>query len=140
MTVGGNVAVLVWLLAGFVAVATVAVVALHGDRFRDWVGTPDDVPARPEQTGDGEAAPSGDAESESTLSDEERILQMLDENDGRLWQRDIHEQTEWSKSKVSRLLSTMEGNGKVRKIAIGRENIITLPGAEPELAQSGIDR
>jgi len=140
MTVGGNVAVLVWLLAGFVAVATVAVATLHGDRFRDWLGTPGDAPARPEQVGDAEAAPSGDAESESTLSDEERILQMLDENDGRLWQRDIHEQTEWSKSKVSRLLSTMEGNGKVRKIAIGRENIITLPGAEPELAQSGIDR
>ena len=139
MTTGPSFAVLVWLLAAFVTVATVAVVALHRDRIRGWLRHRDaDAPSRPGPASTDEDG-AGTSES-SSLTDEERILRMLDRNDGRLWQRDIHEQTEWSKSKVSRLLSRMAEEEKVRKIAIGRENIIALPGDEPELARSGIDR
>jgi uncharacterized membrane protein len=43
----------------------------------------------------------------------------------------IVENTDWSKSKVSMLLSEMETEGQISKLRIGRENIISLAGQEP---------
>jgi uncharacterized membrane protein len=141
MTVGPDLAVLVWLLAAFVAVATVAAVTLHRDQLRARVRRERRTgrPPRPASSAASSQSASGEEGGTSPLTDTERILELLDKNDGRLWQRDIHERTEWSKSKVSRLLSRMEEADQIRKIAIGRENIIALPGDEPELARSGID-
>jgi uncharacterized membrane protein len=141
MTVGPDLAVLVWLLAAFVAVATVATVTLHRDQLRARLRRERRTgrPPRPASSAASSQSASGEEGGTSPLTDTERILELLDKNDGRLWQRDIHERTEWSKSKVSRLLSRMEEANQIRKIAIGRENIIALPGDEPELARSGID-
>ena len=72
-------------------------------------------------------------------SDEQRTIDLLRENGGRLPQREITERTEWSKSKVSRLLSRMEEDDMVTKINMGRENLIALPGYEPEGAKSVFD-
>jgi uncharacterized membrane protein len=47
-------------------------------------------------------------------------------------QKDITEATEWSASKVSRLLSKMDEEGLVRKITLGRENVIQLVGDDRE--------
>jgi hypothetical protein len=66
------------------------------------------------------------------VSDEERVLRLLSENGGRLPQSDIVETTGWSKAKVSRRLSRMDETGRVRKIRLGRRNLIALPGAEPD--------
>ncbi|MFC6836742.1 helix-turn-helix transcriptional regulator [Halomarina ordinaria] len=87
---------------------------------------------------DGDDGPSAAAPPEP-LTNEDRIMQLLDEGGGRLRQADIVERTDWSKSKVSRLLSRMEENGEVRKISIGRENLIARPGDEPESARSPFD-
>jgi hypothetical protein len=65
------------------------------------------------------------------ITDEDRVLRMLDEHDGRLPQSDIVERTEWSKSKVSRLLSRMEDDDQIKKITIGRENLVTHLSDEP---------
>jgi uncharacterized membrane protein len=72
---------------------------------------------------------------EPILTDEDRVLRLLAERGGRMKQRDIPDETDWSKSKVSRLLSRMADDGQVSKINVGRENIITLAGYEPEAAQ-----
>jgi len=69
------------------------------------------------------------------LTDEDRVRQLLRENGGRLQQGEFVERTDWSKSKVSRLLSGMEEDGEIEKIALGRENLIALPGEEPEGAE-----
>jgi len=105
-----------------------------------WVGRSrgdgaSDAPTRsPTEGGD---EPGGAvAATPEPMTNEDRIRQMLDENDGRLRQADIVEQTDWSKSKVSRLLSKMESDGEIRKISIGRENLIARPGDEPESARS----
>lgn len=68
--------------------------------------------------------------SEEVVTDSDRVLKLLHENDARLSQGEIIKQTEWSKSKVSRLLSKMEDNGQIEKITIGRENIILLANTE----------
>jgi len=70
------------------------------------------------------------------LSDEDRVLQLLEEHGGRMKQVHIVEQTDWSKSKVSMLLSDMEEDGDISKLRVGRENIISLAGEEPEAAGS----
>lgn len=60
------------------------------------------------------------------LSDEERVEQMLIDRGGRMKQSAIVEETNWSSAKVSQLLSEMEENGRIEKLRIGRENLISL--------------
>jgi len=90
--------------------------------------------------GAGAAAGSAGGEVETTagggggsvdpelLSDEERVERLLAENGGRMKQSKIVEETRWSTAKVSQLLSAMDEDGRVEKLRIGRENLISLPG------------
>lgn len=73
------------------------------------------------------------------LPDDAYVETILDDNDGRMKQSQIVESTDWSKAKVSRLLSTMDDDGTIVKIQLGRENLICLEGREPEIL-SGSDR
>ncbi len=70
------------------------------------------------------------------LTDEDRVLGLLREHGGRMKQSHIVEGTDWSKAKVSRLLSAMNDEGTIEKLSIGRENIISLDGQGPEAAES----
>ncbi|QLG49495.1 DUF7345 domain-containing protein [Natrinema halophilum] len=65
------------------------------------------------------------------LSDEERVLRLLNKNGGRMKQASIVSETGWSNAKVSQLLSKMDDEGEIEKLRIGRENLITLPGVDP---------
>jgi len=73
------------------------------------------------------------------LDDSDRVIELLEENGGRMKQVDIVDQTEWSKSKVSMLLSDMEDDDEISKLRVGRENIISLAGEEPDAAGSPFD-
>ncbi len=64
---------------------------------------------------------------EDLLSDEERVEVLLEANGGRMKQGDIVSETGWSNAKVSQLLSSMADEGRLDKLRIGRENLITLP-------------
>ena len=85
--------------------------------------------------GDGGLASAGDDAATPTdsplLTDEDRVRRLLGENGGRLPQAEVVERTEWSKSKVSRLLSRMEEDGEIEKITLGRENLIVLEDEVP---------
>lgn len=70
------------------------------------------------------------------MTDEDRILSLLRDNGGRMKQVKIVEQTGWSKSKVSMLLSEMDDEELISKLRVGRENIISLVGDEPEAVRS----
>ncbi|WP_426962982.1 helix-turn-helix transcriptional regulator [Haloparvum alkalitolerans] len=94
----------------------------------------------------GEAAASGAAATaepsvpdEELLSDEDRVVRLLRENGGRMKQHRIVDETGWSKSKVSVLLSEMEEEGAVSKLRVGRENVVSLDGSEPSAAGSPFD-
>ena len=82
-------------------------------------------PADPEAT----ASEPSDAE---LLSDEERVERLLERNDGRMKQASIVDETGWSNAKVSQLLSTMEDTGRIEKLRIGRENLISLPDGDDD--------
>ena len=88
------------------------------------------------------AADAGDEGSEqsedaagvdpSLLSDEERVEHLLERNGGRMKQATIVQETGWSDAKVSQLLSAMTDDGRVEKLRLGRENLISLPDADEE--------
>lgn len=64
------------------------------------------------------------------LSDEERVEYLLQESGGRMKQATIVKETNWSDAKVSQLLSSMDEEGTIDKLRIGRENLISLPDQE----------
>jgi hypothetical protein len=111
-------------------------------------GGPDDGGAGGVGAAAGGAASGGAAGDEATepavpdeelLADDDRVVRMLRENGGRMKQVKIVEETGWSKSKVSMLLSEMEDEGTISKLRVGRENVISLAGHEPPAASSPFD-
>ncbi|QSG14289.1 helix-turn-helix transcriptional regulator [Halapricum desulfuricans] len=97
-----------------------------------------DTTTDPQEAGAAEQASAGSSavEPQEVLSDSERVKSLLDEHSGRMRQSEIVEATDWSKSKVSMLLSDMEDDDEITKLRVGRENIVSLPGHEPDAAGS----
>lgn len=85
------------------------------------------------------AAPEQPFPFSEPLTDRDEVLKLLHDGDGQLRQREINARTEWSKSKVSRLLTSMEEEGVIRKITLGRENLVALADQVPESAESPFD-
>ncbi|WP_224335572.1 helix-turn-helix transcriptional regulator [Haloprofundus halobius] len=128
-----------WLAGAVLAIFGGVVAALWYRRGRE-----ETVEPVGSETGDGaEAAaaapPRPSVSDEELLSDEDRVISMLESHGGRMRQVRIVEETEWSKSKVSMLLSEMEDEGLISKLRVGRENVISLDGHEPEAAKSPFD-
>ncbi len=82
------------------------------------------------------AAAAFEAADPGRLADEECILRMLAAEDGRMRQSEIVAASDWSKAKVSRLLSRMAADEDVVKVRIGRENLICLEHATPESVET----
>jgi uncharacterized membrane protein len=103
--------------------------------------TPDGRDRDPTVESDETAAVAGTEDDtpdpvEREQTDREKVVEMLGANDGRMRQAAIVNNTDWSKSKVSMVLSEMEENGEITKLRVGRENIVSLQGDEPEAAGS----
>ena len=77
--------------------------------------------------GEGGDEPEVPAVDPELLSDEERVEHLLRRNGGRMKQANIVKETNWSNAKVSQLLSSMDEDGRIDKLRIGRENLISLP-------------
>lgn len=81
--------------------------------------------------------PDVDGGSDELVPDSLVVQRILESNEGRLKQGAIVEATGWSKSKVSRRLSRMADDGRIVKVRLGRENLICLDGAEPDVVSGG---
>lgn len=135
-----------WMVVGLVAIALVVVIATWRLGYFD-IGDESGGPAGDVGTDDGgpgDEAGAADAGGSTVadaalVSDDDRVRQLLEDNGGRMKQTEIVEATQWSKSKVSMLLSEMEDDGEVTKLRVGRENIVSLPGSEPAAARSPFD-
>lgn len=93
---------------------------------------PTSGPTQPEATAStAESEPDIDVE---LLSDPERVEHLLADNGGRMKQAKIVEDTGWSSAKVSQLLSEMADEGRVEKLRIGQENLISLPDSDGDNA------
>jgi uncharacterized membrane protein len=65
-------------------------------------------------------------EEEILKTDEDKILEILKDAGGVLYQSDIIEKTGFSKSKTSALLNSLKENGRIEKVMKGRKNLIRL--------------
>lgn len=105
--------------------------------------THEKLPSRLRRDTDTIGGPERESASSETeappLTNEDRVRLLLEERGGRIRQSAIVDETDWSKSTVSRVLSRMEEEGQISKINVGRGNIITLPGREPERAKPPFD-
>ena len=74
-----------------------------------------------------------DDEPPPIRTDEEYVVQLLIANHGRMKQARIVEETDWSKAKVSRLLSRMEERDQVVRERAGREKVVQLADANTSI-------
>ncbi len=132
-----------------VIVLIVALVALGTDRTVGGVApvteddTPDDAGAS-ESGGDGDDA-DGDAGTDDDdggededrppiddelLSNEERVLRLLERRGGRIKQQEVVEALDWTEAKTSQVVSGMREEGTIEGFRLGRENVLTLPDEE----------
>jgi uncharacterized membrane protein len=56
----------------------------------------------------------------------EKIVEILESNNGRIKQKEVASELDWSDSKVSRVTSSLEEKGVIEKLTIGRENVLDL--------------
>lgn len=85
------------------------------------------------EAGDRESQPSttqqtvpGGTEVGAAMTDEERVIDLLETTGGRMRQAAIAEEFDWSASKTSRVIGKMAEKGSVEKLRIGRENLVEL--------------
>ena len=89
--------------------------------------SPSDPTAEPRSSEPVEAAPPPSFED---LPDDERVLRIVESEDGRMKQKEVVERTGWSEAKVSQVTSRLEDEGEIAKLSAGRENVIERRGGE----------
>lgn len=64
------------------------------------------------------------------MSNEEKVLAILEDRDGRVKQQEVAGELDWSDAKTSQVVSRMQDEGRIEVFRIGRENVIRLPDGE----------
>jgi hypothetical protein len=82
---------------------------------------------------DADGTAGGAAADEELLSNEERVLRLLEERGGRTKQQEVVDALGWTEAKTSQVVSGMREDGAIDSFRLGRENVLTLPdeGLEP---------
>ncbi|WP_144799054.1 helix-turn-helix transcriptional regulator [Halorubrum depositum] len=85
--------------------------------------------------GDGE--PGSDAEEdadgtappvdEDLLSNEEQVIRLVEANGGRMKQKRVAEELDWTAAKTSQVVTGLRDEGDLDGFRLGRENVLSLP-------------
>jgi hypothetical protein len=62
------------------------------------------------------------------LSNEERVLALIEHEGGRLKQQEVARTLEWTDAKTSQVVRKMRDEGTLDAFRLGRENVLVLPG------------
>lgn len=82
-------------------------------------------------TGSGETGGAEPSEPpEELLSNEERVLRLLERNGGRMKQQDVVSELDWTDARTSQVVSGLREDGKLESFRLGRENVLRLPEAD----------
>jgi hypothetical protein len=76
---------------------------------------------------DDEATDKSTEPDPELLSNEERVLRLLDDNGGRMKQKQVVEELGWTDAKTSKVVSGLREDGTIESFRIGRENVLTYP-------------
>jgi hypothetical protein len=115
-----------WLLAAGV-LALIGVAGLWLGRDRWWPEWSDGDTA-------GSGGRAGDAADQSMdlLSNEERVLQLLEERGGRVKQQEVVAELDWTEAKTSQVVTQLRNEDRIDVFRIGRENVLALPDEDAE--------
>lgn len=83
------------------------------------------------EEGGEEAGEGGPSEPpEELLSNEERVLRLLEQHGGRMKQQDVVQELGWTDARTSQVVSGLRDEGKIEGFRLGRENVLRLPEAD----------
>jgi len=89
----------------------------------------DSASPTPDRTADG-GKPNGPPPE--LLSNEERVLRLLEDRGGRIKQQEVVSELEWTEAKTSQVVSGLREDGAIDVFRIGRENVLALPEDDGE--------
>lgn len=69
---------------------------------------------------------------EELLSPEERVMRLLHDRGGRMKQKRVTEEFEWSAARTSQVVGNLRDDGEVESFRLGRENVLKLPDDEDD--------
>lgn len=69
----------------------------------------------------------GSVPPEDLLSNEERVLRLLDERGGRMKQQEVAEALGWTDARTSQVVGQLRDTGDIESFRLGRENVLSLP-------------
>jgi uncharacterized membrane protein len=64
------------------------------------------------------------------LSNEERVLRLLEENGGRMKQQEVAGELDWTAAKTSQVVGDLRDEDELGSFRLGWENVLTLPDVE----------
>ena len=99
------------------------------ERAESAAATADDA-----EPGDAENANDGEAEDEAAppadeelLSNEEQVLRLIEREGGRMKQKRVAEELDWTDAKTSQVTTGLRDEGELDGFRLGRENVLSLP-------------
>ncbi|QCC46971.1 helix-turn-helix transcriptional regulator [Halobellus limi] len=93
-----------------------------GDEAPDSGGTDESA------AGPGTAAADDRPWEDELLSNEERVLALVEHKGGRMKQQEVAGTLEWTDAKTSQVVRKMRDEDKLDAFRLGRENVLVLPG------------
>lgn len=79
--------------------------------------------AETDEDADGAAPPV----DEDLLSNEEQVLRLVEANGGRMKQKQVAEELDWTAAKTSQVVTGLRDEGGLDGFRLGRENVLSLP-------------
>lgn len=73
-----------------------------------------------------------DEPPEDLLSNEERVLRLLERRGGRVKQKAVVEEFGWTEAKTSQVVGSLREQGEIESFRLGRENVLSLPPERQE--------
>lgn len=85
-------------------------------------------PGEPPSAAAAGAPPVDSVADRELLSNEEQVLWVLEQHDGRIKQQAVVETLGWSEAKVSRVVGRLREQERLETYRLGNENVLTFPG------------
>ncbi|WP_049993789.1 DUF7345 domain-containing protein [Halapricum salinum] len=76
---------------------------------------------------DAETASENPQPDEELLSNEERVLRLLDERGGRVKQQEVASEFDWTDAKTSQVVKSLREDDEIDVFRLGRENVLVDP-------------
>ncbi|QWC19900.1 hypothetical protein [Halorubrum sp. 2020YC2] len=91
------------------------------------------------ESADGSASGAGGAPAVDgdLLSNEEQVLRLVESEGGRMKQKRVAEELDWTAAKTSQVVTGLRDEGDLDGFRLGRENVLSLPDYDPEGDSNG---